>query len=1599
MTKPSIIATRKPLPFSELSPLEFERMCLWLVQRLGYLRPEHLGEGGSDRGRDIVASKPTSGRDETWWFQCKRSQRVNITTLKVELDKHSQIIAENSIKRPTGIVFVTSAVMSARTREFLRAYCDQSNFKYEVWARTELDMLVKRFPEVVAEFFSTASATSQTALYQLPIPPADFTGRADELVQLKERLEQDKIGIIGIYGQGGIGKTALALKLAEELKTRYCDGQLHLDLRGISKEPLSAVDAMAHVIRAYHPTIKLPETESELSALFRSVLHNQQVLLLMDNAADSWQVRPLIPPEGCLLLVTSRQSFSLPGMFRMNLDSLARLDARKLLLKIAPRIADHAEFIAQLCAFLPLALRASATLLQVSPDVDPGDYAKRLTDEHTRIHHLGTEGLEVSVEASLNLSYESLDRDASFVFRRLSVFPGTFDAKAEEWICEDADHRYLSKLVRCSLVIFDADSKRYHLHDLIRLHVSLRLTEVERETTARKHATYYLKALVEADGLYCEGGDHLDLALGLFEREWGNIQGAHKWTENNIGSDQLATKICTEYPRAGRFLLSLTQDPREHLRWLDLALRGAQQLNDRDAQAFLMNSLGQVHSELGAHKQAAELHEQALAIAIELKNYFEEARSLVNLGTAHAHCEEGKRGIELQTRGLEIFRELKDRRSESDALNRLGWSYADIGEYRCAIEAHEQALSIARDVGDRREEGIALEELGWAYSKLNEVSRAIELQEQGLVIFQKLGASRDQGKALRYLGNVFNDSGEAQRAIEMHQQGLLIAQELGNSYEEGIELDHLGWAHKALGNHDRAIDCHQRAAEAFHRTGHAEDESVALYSLAESYCEAGEAQTAVAACRAADGLARKDGNRWRVGDAFLSAGNIYLDQEDYESASDCYEHAIRIAREVSNSAGEGHALYNLGLCHTNLNDSQTAIIDFQKSLAAYRVAESKEDASDALQKLAERYSQTKEYDQAIDCCKTLLAETTDRLREVDLIYSIGQLHDLKGDYLAGIELFKEALSISLEMDNPRNVGTIKFAIGRALFKTNQHAEAVNYAEESLPVFQGVEDLAIRKSAFYTLGHCYHALDNLDRAIEYLEKYLVLAKETGYLYGHAETLYNIANFRLTLNPKDLKPSIDLYEQSLILFREMAHKNGELAALNNLAIACNRLEDHRRAVEYLEAARIISRELGQADLEQTIIGNLGDAFMGKGDNTQAIQCYEAYLVTLRKSDDRPKEALILNTLGSLYSQLYDYARAAAYAAEALQVSQTKNDRVEEARALLNLGLFKHRLGQAAVALEFYQQSLNVCPEIDEPTLKCDVLNRLGSAYLDLGDAPRAVKTLEDAIVLARTLEKRLEEACVLDSLGKCYFRLGYGRLAIPFQEDSLSLFRELDAEKDAAIVLTSLGEALSELGESERARAVYDEALIIARRTNQLRTEASALNGLAVVLMNAGEIVKAKEMIETAIDMFRETSHSRGESEALNNLGNVHRKLLDCQKALELHNKALKISQRNGDRFGEGIILGSLGDDFRSAKEFPVSLTYYEKQLEHAQAIGDRQGEARSQSHASKVLGAINRPADARRYANAAIKTYKSIEDQSLIELTRTLTSSETGLSRK
>ncbi|MBN1513069.1 MAG: tetratricopeptide repeat protein [Phycisphaerae bacterium] len=683
-------------------------------------------------------------------------------------------------------ILATTAPRDVKIQAVVRRLNDRRSkpFTVDVVFWDDILALYDQHLEVFARHYPFDSPTG--SLHQLRPPPADFTGRKQELDELRKGIRTGGVTISGLRGMGGIGKTALALVLADELADDYPDAQFFLDLQGTGNTPLRPEDALAHVIRAYHPTAKLPDDLDSLCGLYHQVLHGQKALLLMDNARDAAQVSPLVPPEGCILLVTSRQHFVLPGLHPVDLDKLPPPDAAALLLKIAPRIAADAARLAELCGRLPLALCLAGGALAARKTLAVDAYVRRLTDTEKRLQALDKyrdqTAEKLGVAASLELSYDLLGEELAALWRALSVFPTTFDtlAAAAVWTLEpEAAGEKLEDIRQFSLIDCDEKMKRFSLHDLARDFAVSGLGTEEHDAARRRHAGHYLQVLRTANQLYLAGGDQFTAGLAVFDLERPNIEAGQTWSAAQAAEDDEAARLCSSYPGVGVHCLALRQHPRhERIPWLEAAVQAARRLEDRKAEGVHLGNLGTAYTDLGEVRRAIEFHEQQLVIVREIGDRRGEGADLGNLGLAHAALGGVRRAIEFHEQALVIDREIGDRRGEGADLGNLGIAYMAVGEVRRAIECHEKALAIDHEIGDRRGEGADLGNLGTAYAALSEVRRAIEFYDQRLVIAREIGDRRGEGNALWNSALAWETLKDRPKAIALAEEALSIFEQI-----------------------------------------------------------------------------------------------------------------------------------------------------------------------------------------------------------------------------------------------------------------------------------------------------------------------------------------------------------------------------------------------------------------------------------------------------------------------------------------------------------------------------------------------------------------------------------------------------------------------------------------------------------------------------------------------------------------------------------------------------------------------------------------------------------------------------------------------------
>jgi DNA-binding SARP family transcriptional activator/tetratricopeptide (TPR) repeat protein len=689
---------------------------------------------------------------------------------------------------------------------------------------------------------------------QVPPTTASFTGRADEMTHLQRLLGQVPAGappvVVAIDGLPGIGKSALAARMAHRLADRFPDGHLYVDLRGAEgTAPLAPTDVLGRFLRSFGVGDRhLPSEPEERAGLLRSLMTGRRVLTLLDNAANAAQIQLLLPAgPGCAALVTSRRQLTdLDAAAHLHLDVLPAPDAEALLARLtsAERIAaerTEAAEVAQLCGCLPLALRIAGARLAARPAWPVSRLAERLRDEHLRLDELEIDGL--AVRASLHVAYRELSgrgtqgADLASALRLLSLWDGadigTTLAAAMLDRPTRAAEAALEKLVDANLMDSSAPG-RYRFHDLVRLFARERAsrqdTEPDRVAALNRAVRCYLTVARHADQMLRPGqtragephDGHIEVRNGHVE--FRTDTEALDWLEAERANLVAATASAAagpQYAPAWQLAAALfaffdmrgSWDEWEQVNML--ALQAARCGGDHPGEAHTRRNLGAIAWRRGRLAEATDHLTRSLTLCSQVGDRHGEARTLNSLGlvlTAQRRYDDATSCLE---RSLTLFRQCGDRRGLGHVANNLGDLYRLQGRHDEAVARLRQDLQICHELGDRRGAAITLYNLGEVEHDRGCAAAASDYHSQSLAICRELGDRRGEGRNLDRLGEARRLQGRHQEAVELLRQAVTQLVETRDRLAEADALQHLGLARHALGDHSEADICLRHALSIF----------------------------------------------------------------------------------------------------------------------------------------------------------------------------------------------------------------------------------------------------------------------------------------------------------------------------------------------------------------------------------------------------------------------------------------------------------------------------------------------------------------------------------------------------------------------------------------------------------------------------------------------------------------------------------------------------------------------------------------------------------------------------------------------------------------
>jgi DNA-binding SARP family transcriptional activator len=732
-------------------------------------------------------------------------------------------------------------------------------------------------------------------LSQLPPDLVDFTGRALESGQIRDLLaygvapQATAVTTLVIAGKGGVGKTALAVHVAHQVRQHFPDGQLYMTLQG-GAQPLEPAAVLAEFLRNLGvPPTAIPDGLKDRARLYRSRLAGKRILVVLNDAADEAQVRPLLPGDaGCAVLVTSRRRLAgLAGAITVELDVMEPGEAIELLGKVAgsERVAaepDAAAELVHLCGYLPLAVRIAGARLAARPHLQLATYAVRLRDERRRLEELRVGDL--GVRASFALSYLTLNGDEQRAFRLLGMLDGPDFAA---WVA--------AALLDCAL---------YEAEDLVERLVDAQLLEAGGED-ATGLTRYRFRDLLRVFAREClREEEPASVHQAALERALTTYLKLAEWAGYRLGrEDQWVSRDAARQhdPADDSGLAALVE--RDPLAWF------------RIEQDSLIAAVGQAYN-AGLWKLTWELTDS-------LYVFFNSCGQLNALEHAHALA-------------LDATRKAANRQAEAYTLRAIAHVYLWRGQVEASMGYVERCQELFAVLGDQLGTAYALLDIGITHRYRGRLDDALASLERCLPLFHKLGNQLGEAATLRNIGIIHRDRGHPDTAMACLTQALKVFQSCDAHLSVALTLRHLGVTHRRCSRYDDAIACTQESLVILRRLGNRPGEATALCNLAQVYRRLGRFDDALDCLNASLGICRELGDRRAEAFALRTLGGISGDQGRLDEARDYYDRCLPVFREFDDRLREAEILHELGKLAGALGHGDDAMDYFGQSLGICR---------------------------------------------------------------------------------------------------------------------------------------------------------------------------------------------------------------------------------------------------------------------------------------------------------------------------------------------------------------------------------------------------------------------------------------------------------------------------------------------------------------------------------------------------------------------------------------------------------------------------------------------------------------------------------------
>jgi DNA-binding SARP family transcriptional activator len=909
-----------------------------------------IGDSGDDdqavsllrEAEKLWRGVPLAGLSGAWVEQVrveleKEKLAVTFARIKAELrlGRHADLVEEISglvARHPFDEALVEHLMIAlygcGRQAEALEVYRHtRQHFKDELGTEPSSNLrslhqrMLNKDPALVPEPAARVP-TSGAQPNSLPRDNPDFTGRDAELRKLFDwvdsELAQATVTVVAVSGMAGVGKSTFAIHAAHRLRDRFSH-QFYLELHTHHpiEEPVDPASGLGILLRTLGvPPTRIPATLGERAMLWRTELTNRRALIVLDDASNPDQIKPLLPgAAGCLVLITCRRRMTeLPGAYWLPLEILQADEAVSLFTQIASseRIDDSAAVseVVRLCGYLPLAIQLEGSWLRNHPAWRITDLVSRLSRRQRSMGEIRAEGRDIA--ASLELSYQYLTNEQQRLLRKLALHPGVeFSVYAAAAATGDASlvatEHALEALLDHHLLEEHAPG-RYAFHDLIHEYAWNRAQhddpEPDRRRTVHRMLDYYL----------CMAEKAVDVVYPFRRR-----------------MDAKLTYVPVAKPSLATWSDFLEWVIAERANMLSLAHYAAREGWHQHA-GQIPHMLTQFLDTWGYWEEAVALHRLAIRAWSECSDALGKARALTDLCFALGRTGRYAEGLQCAHDAVAIFKGQTDSIGEADAFDRMGLILFQSSRYCEALSYHEEALAIRHSANDRIGEAASLGYGAMSLSRTGKYEEALRYSSKALVIYREFGDVRGEAYSLNNIADVQQRLGFYDEALDRYRQALPISQDFGDRQGEAIIFNNIGNIYKCTGQDSDSLHHYRRALTIYLAMGDRRYEADTRNNIGEMFRRLGHYSEALIYHQKALAIAHELAEPYQEARSLCHIGRANLQGGKYSSASDDYRAALELSRMIGDRYQEALAEDGLGSVAQQTEGKAAARAHWQKAL-------------------------------------------------------------------------------------------------------------------------------------------------------------------------------------------------------------------------------------------------------------------------------------------------------------------------------------------------------------------------------------------------------------------------------------------------------------------------------------------------------------------------------------------------------------------------------------------------------------------------------------------------------------------------------------------